>query len=604
MSDNFIRDKIFVSYSHKDRWWLEEFQRMMTPHVRSGRLLIWSDTCIPTGSHWRKEIDKALSESRVAVLAVSDHFMHSDFIHKIELPSLLLAAQEDGVQICWCLLSACIFEDTTIGAMQAAHDISKSFDKMGPAQRKETLKTVAKSVMSLYESISPSISRQEIEDYGPRDNARSGKSQTSVLTATDVAFVELTINQDFDDFSPKDQARLLQGIAHILKVSDAEIRIRNKRRGSVIVNLELSTVLAEKLLIAAQEGKLSWLGVIKANPTNQVSDLDIESQYSTSFPWLVEEIPAVERSSSRDAEGKGFTLDEFASLLSGYDYNLKPGDVVNGTVFAFESKGAMIDIVGAKTAAFMPSQEVSINRVEHPSDVLEHGEVREFFILSEENEEGQLTLSIRRIEYQRAWERVRQLQKEDATIYSEVFATNLRGALVRVEGLLGFIPGSHVSTRKAKEELVGDFLPLKFLDVDEERNRLVLSHTRALVDRKMNRFEVGEVVIGTVRLIKPYGAFIDIGEVSGLLHISEISHEHIETPHTVLNVNDRMKVMIIDLDAERGRISLSTKALEPEPGDMLTDPQKVFDKAEEMAARYMQMLRAQIVDILPISDNL
>jgi small subunit ribosomal protein S1 len=188
---------------------------------------------------------------------------------------------------------------------------------------------------------------------------------------------------------------------------------------------------------------------------------------------------------------------------------------------------------------------------------------------------------------------VRQLQKEDATIYSEVFATNRGGALVRVEGLRGFIPGSHISTRKPKEELVADFLPLKFLEVDEERNRLVLSHRRALVERKMNRLEVGEVVIGAVRGIKPYGAFIDIGGVSGLLHISEISHEHIETPHSVLNVNDQMKVMIIDLDAERGRISLSTKALEPEPGDMLTDPQKVFDKAEEMAARYKQMLLEQ-----------
>jgi len=237
-------------------------------------------------------------------------------------------------------------------------------------------------------------------------------------------------------------------------------------------------------------------------------------------------------------------------------------------------------------------------------DVLEPGEVREFFILSEENEDGQLTLSVRRIEYMRAWERVRQLQKEDATIYSEVFATNRGGALVRVEGLRGFIPGSHISTRKAKEELVADFLPLKFLEVDEESNRLVLSHRRALVERKMNRLEVGEVVLGTVRGIKPYGAFIDIGGVSGLLHISEISHEHIETPHTVLNVNDQMKVMIIDLDAERGRISLSTKALEPEPGDMLTDPQKVFEKAEEMAARYKQMLLEQAEDGEPMGVTL
>ena len=314
---------------------------------------------------------------------------------------------------------------------------------------------------------------------------------------------------------------------------------------------------------------------------------------------IPEDVPSADdpssRANPRDLESAGFSLDEFAALLSKYDYNFKPGDIVSGTVFALESKGAMIDI-GAKTAAFMPSQEVSINRVEGLSDVLQPGEIREFFIMSEENEDGQLALSIRRIEYQRAWERVRQLQKEDATIYSEVFATNRGGALVRVEGLRGFIPGSHISTRKPKEELVADFLPLKFLEVDEERNRLVLSHRRALVERKMNRLEVGEVVIGTVRGIKPYGAFIDIGGVSGLLHISEISHEHIETPHTVLNVNDQMKVMIIDLDAERGRISLSTKALEPEPGDMLTDPQKVFEKAEEMAARYKQMLLEQAED--------
>ena len=292
-----------------------------------------------------------------------------------------------------------------------------------------------------------------------------------------------------------------------------------------------------------------------------------------------------------DLESAGFSLDEFAALLSKYDYNFKPGDIVNGTVFALESKGAMIDI-GAKTAAFMPMQEVSINRVEGLGDVLQPGEVREFFIMSEENEDGQLALSIRRIEYQRAWERVRQLQKEDATIYSEVFATNRGGALVRVEGLRGFIPGSHISTRKPKEELVA-VSPPQIPRGGRRRNRLVLSHRRALVERKMNRLEVGEVVIGTVRGIKPYGAFIDIGGVSGLLHISEISHEQIETIHSVLNVNDQMKVMIIDLDAERGRISLSTKALEPEPGDMLTDPQKVFDKAEEMAARYKQMLLEQ-----------
>ena len=288
----------------------------------------------------------------------------------------------------------------------------------------------------------------------------------------------------------------------------------------------------------------------------------------------------------------GFTHEDFAALLDKYDYHFSPGDVVAGTVFSMEPRGALIDI-GAKTAAYIPIQEMSINRVDDPVEVLQANETREFFILTDENEDGQLTLSIRRIEYMRAWERVRQLQQEYATVRSNVFATNRGGALVRIEGLRGFIPGSHISAREAKEDLVGEDLPLKFLEVDEERNRLVLSHRRALVERKMNGLEVGQVVVGSVRGIKPYGAFIDIGGVSGLLHISEISHDHIDTPHSVFNVNDELKVMIIDLDAERGRISLSTKQLEPESGDMLKNRELVFEKAEEMAEKYRRKLLAE-----------
>jgi len=291
----------------------------------------------------------------------------------------------------------------------------------------------------------------------------------------------------------------------------------------------------------------------------------------------------------------GFSYDDFAARLDQYDYHFSPGDIVAGTVFNIESRGALIDI-GAKTAAFIPIQEMSINLVDDPLEVLQPNETREFYILTEENEEGQLTLSIRRIEYKRAWERVRQLHAEDATVRSVVFSTNRGGALVKIEGLRGFIPGSHISGREERDDLVGEDLPLKFLEVDEEKNRLVLSHRRALVERKMHGLEVTQVVNGTVKGIKPYGAFIDIGGVSGLLHISEISHEHIETPNSVFNVNDEIKVMIIDLDAERGRISLSTKQLEPEPGDMLKDSQLVFAKAEEMAVKYREKLKAELED--------
>ncbi|MEO1592676.1 MAG: S1 RNA-binding domain-containing protein, partial [Cyanobacteria bacterium J06632_22] len=118
----------------------------------------------------------------------------------------------------------------------------------------------------------------------------------------------------------------------------------------------------------------------------------------------------------------GFTHADFEALLDQYDYHFSPGDIVPGTVFSIEPKGALIDI-GAKTAAFLPIQEMSINRVEASNEVLQSNETREFFILTDENEDGQLTLSIRRIEYMRAWERVRQLQNEDATVRSDVFAT-------------------------------------------------------------------------------------------------------------------------------------------------------------------------------------
>jgi len=288
----------------------------------------------------------------------------------------------------------------------------------------------------------------------------------------------------------------------------------------------------------------------------------------------------------------GFTREDFERLLSQYDYRFNPGDIVKGTVFSLEPRGALIDI-GAKTAAYLPLQEMSINRVDNPDEVLNEGETLDFFILSDENEEGQLTLSIRRIEYMKAWERVRKLQSEDQTVRAKIFAVNRGGALVRIEGLRGFIPGSHLSTREPKEELIGEELPLKFLEVDEERNRLVLSHRRALVERRMNKLEAGQVVTGRVRGIKPYGAFIDIGGVSGLLHISEISHEHIETPHSVFNVGDEVKVMVIDLDAERGRISLSTKQLEETPGEMTRDPQKVYANSEVMAEKYRQKMSGE-----------
>lgn len=269
-------------------------------------------------------------------------------------------------------------------------------------------------------------------------------------------------------------------------------------------------------------------------------------------------------------------------------YSFNPGDIVVGTVFRLEPKGALIDI-RVETAAYIPLREMSIAEIDSPEDVLQLNETREFLIVTEYDKERNpiLCLSIRSLEQKLAWERVRQLQVEDITLYARVWRIERGGLLVRVEGLHGFVPYHRISISKAKEELLGVELPLKFVKVDEDLNRLVVSHSQALGDRDpIDQLEVGQVVFGTVTAIKPYGAFIDIGGIKGLLQVDQISHAYFDMPHSIFKVNDEVKAAIVLIDVERRRIFLSTKALEPEPRDMLRNPQIVYQKAEEMAAKY------------------
>merc|ERR1719329_2073060 len=148
--------------------------------------------------------------------------------------------------------------------------------------------------------------------------------------------------------------------------------------------------------------------------------------------------------------------------------------------------------------------------------------------------------------------------------------------MLQVEGLRAFMPGSHyLPGQTPTEALVGQKLKIKFLDVDKEGNRLVASHKKAIVDSTIVDLSIGAVVKGYVTAVKPYGAFIDVGGISGLLHISEI------------------KCMVISQDKGKGRIALSTKTLEAEPGDMIKDREKVFANAEDTAAKYQERLEAE-----------
>ncbi|KAK7332645.1 hypothetical protein VNO80_29400 [Phaseolus coccineus] len=298
---------------------------------------------------------------------------------------------------------------------------------------------------------------------------------------------------------------------------------------------------------------------------------------------------AYERCRTAPTEGVSFTLQQFSDALEKYDYESEVGAKVKGTVFATDASGAYVDIT-AKSTAYLPLQEACIHKIKKVEEAgIVPGLREEFMIIGENGTDDTLILSMRSIQYDLAWERCRQLQSEDAVVKGKVVSANRGGLVAQVEGLKGFVPFSQISAKSTGEELLEQEIPFKFVEVDEEQSRLVLSHRKAVAESQ-GQLGIGSVVVGSVQSIKPYGAFVDIGGISGLLHVSQISHDRITDIATVLQPGDILKVMILSHDRERGRVSLSTKKLEPSPGDMIRNPKLVFEKAEEMAQTFRQRI--------------
>ena len=294
------------------------------------------------------------------------------------------------------------------------------------------------------------------------------------------------------------------------------------------------------------------------------------------------------------AEDLEFSYGDFEKAVAETNYSFERYSIVTGTCVEYDTKGVIVDI-GAKASAYLPEAEAALLQPAGAdiSDLVELDCELEFQIISDEDENGQLLVSIRRIQYRQAWEKIIALQEADAVMEAEVVGVNRGGAICLVEGLRAFLPGSHLAGQLPTDDLVGQKLQLKFLEVNQENNKLVVSNRKAVVEQQMADLSRGDLVSGVVKAIKPYGAFVEVGGMSGLLHISQISYDRIEDLERVLQPGMQVKCMIIDHDKVNGRIALSTKTLEPEPGDMLKDPQMVFDKAEETAKKYHERMEAE-----------
>ena len=268
---------------------------------------------------------------------------------------------------------------------------------------------------------------------------------------------------------------------------------------------------------AAMASSMADLGFTISKPGSMTRDERLKSRYGG---W------AFQPADGWSEEASQFSYDDLAASIKEIT-SYSRGDTCTGTIIGFDPNGALVEI-GVKSSAYVSLTEMALVKPAKPEDALEVGASYEFTITSREDENGQLMLSRRRLLFAEAWDKVTALHAEDASVEAEISAINRGGAMMTVHGLRAFLPGSHfLAGQNPTDDLIGTSLQVKFLDVDREANRLVVSHRKAVVDSQINNLSVGSVLTGVVTAVKPYGAFVDVGGMSGLLHISQISCDHI-----------------------------------------------------------------------------
>lgn len=286
--------------------------------------------------------------------------------------------------------------------------------------------------------------------------------------------------------------------------------------------------------------------------------------------WIIQEV--VKIMENLQAEGTEVMSEE---LLEKYDYeeNPKKGDVVKGTVISVNDDAAYVSI-GTKAEAILPKKEMAVPAPEKAGDFVKVGDELTVEIANNIKEEGAIVVSLVKMKKVEDWKDVRDAFENGGLIECVGKETNKAGLVVSIKSLRGFIPLSQGDVKfvKSLDYLVGQTFKVKVIDIDEHKNRLVLSRKAILEAEReeqraaaLEQIEEGAVLEGTVVKIMPYGAFIDLGGVEGLLHISDISWKRISSVDAILKVGQKLQVLVQKFDKERDRISLSLKALQKNP---------------------------------------
>src|SRR5256714_5988143 len=266
------------------------------------------------------------------------------------------------------------------------------------------------------------------------------------------------------------------------------------------------------------------------------------------------------------------SADDFLAAIDQTIKYFNDGDIVDGTIVKVDRDEVLLDI-GYKTEGVIPSRELSIKHDVDPNDVVKVGDHVEALVLQKEDKEGRLILSKKRAQYERAWGTIETI-KEEAGVVTGTVIEVVKGGFILDSGLRGFLPASLVEMRRVRalQPSVGKELEAKIIELDKNRNNVVLSR-RAWLEQTQSEvrqnflttLQKGQVRSGVVSSIVNFGAFVDLGGVDGLVHVSELSWKHIDHPGEVVDVGQEVTVDVLDVDMDRERVSLSLKSTQEDP---------------------------------------
>ena len=345
---------------------------------------------------------------------------------------------------------------------------------------------------------------------------------------------------------------------------------------------------------------------LKAEDFSGVTDVGITAGASTPA-WIIKE---VNKTMSEITNAEAVQEENFAELLEQSIKTLNTGDKVIGTVTGIGNTEIQVDL-GTKHAGYIPYDEVSTDPSVKPEDILKVGDEIEVFVVRVNDQEGTVQLSKKKLDGLKVWDEMADYVENKTTIDAVITEENKGGLVANVKGVRVFIPASQSGVAKGGDmaAMVGKHVQLKITEVNRARRRAIGSiravtseQRKAAQEKIWSEIEVGKKYHGVVKSLTSYGAFVDIGGVDGMVHVSELSWNHIKNPAEVVKVGDEIDVYVISFDPEKHKISLGYKTDEMNPWNQFMSKYSVGDVVEAKIVKLMTF--GAFAEILPGVDGL